>query len=86
MNNKGADQSERMRRLVCPFVVRKPPKAGFLASRPILFQLLDKLSGKKETERGSAFQNRETHCLCERLVRSALILHLRHSFIYIDRQ
>ena len=25
----------RMRRLVCIFVVRKPPKTGFLASRPI---------------------------------------------------
>ena len=25
-----------MRRLVCAFVVRKPPKTGFLASRPIL--------------------------------------------------
>ena len=29
------NQSVRMRRLVCVFVVRKPPKAGFLASRPI---------------------------------------------------
>ena len=37
-NNKGADQSARMRRLVCTFVVRKPPKTGFLASRPILTQ------------------------------------------------
>ena len=26
-----------MRRLVCAFVVRKPPKTGFLASRPILY-------------------------------------------------
>ena len=34
-NNKGADQTAQMRRLVCAFVVRKPPKAGFLASRPI---------------------------------------------------
>ena len=34
-NNKGADQSARMRRLVCAFVVHKPPKIGFLASRPI---------------------------------------------------
>ena len=34
-NDKGADQSARsMRRLVCAFVVRKPPKTGFLASRP----------------------------------------------------
>ena len=33
-NNKGADQSAGMRRLVCAFVVRKPPKTGFLASRP----------------------------------------------------
>ena len=36
-NNKGADQSARMRRLVCVCVVRKPPKTGFLALRPILF-------------------------------------------------
>ena len=35
MNNKGADQSAWMRRLVCAFVVRKLLKTGFLASRPI---------------------------------------------------
>ena len=35
-NSKGADQSARMRRLVCVFVVRKPPKTGFLAPSPIL--------------------------------------------------
>ena len=35
VNNKGADQTARMRRLVCPCVVRKPPKTGFLALRPI---------------------------------------------------
>ena len=34
-NNRGADQTAWMRRLVCTFVVRKPPKTGFLASRPI---------------------------------------------------
>ena len=34
-NNKGADQSARMRRLVCVCVVRKPPKTGFLALRLI---------------------------------------------------
>ena len=33
-NNRGADQTARMRRLVCACVVRKPPKTGFLASRP----------------------------------------------------
>ena len=33
--NKGADQTARMRRLVCSIVVRKPPKTGFLMSRPI---------------------------------------------------
>ena len=33
-NNKGADQTARMRRLVCAFVVRKPPKTDFLALRP----------------------------------------------------
>ena len=31
--NKGADQTARMRRLVCAFVVRKPPKSGFLETR-----------------------------------------------------
>ena len=36
MNNKGADQTARMRRLVCAFVVRTTLKTGFLASRPIL--------------------------------------------------
>ena len=39
MNNKGADQTARMRRLVCDFVVRKPRKTGFLASRLICIQL-----------------------------------------------
>ena len=39
MNNKGDDQTVRMRRLVCPFVVSKPPKTGFLMSRPILMTL-----------------------------------------------
>ena len=33
---KGADQTARMRRLVCACVVHKPPKTGFLGSRPIL--------------------------------------------------
>ena len=33
-NNKGADQTAQMRRLVCACVVPKPPKTGFLASRP----------------------------------------------------
>ena len=28
-NNKGADQTARMPRVVCVFVVRKPPKTGF---------------------------------------------------------
>ena len=35
VNNKGADQTARMRRLVCAYVVRNPPKTGFLATRPI---------------------------------------------------
>ena len=34
-NNKDADQTARMRRLVCAFVVHNPPKTGFLATRPI---------------------------------------------------
>ena len=38
-NNKGADQTARMRRLVCACVVRKPPKTGFLASRPVYLQI-----------------------------------------------
>ena len=33
-NNKGADQTVRMRRLVCACVVRKPLKTDFFASRP----------------------------------------------------
>ena len=35
MNNKDTDQTMRMHRLVCVFVVRKLPKTGFLALRPI---------------------------------------------------
>ena len=34
-NNKGTDQSARMRRLVCAFVVHKPPKTGFFATRRV---------------------------------------------------
>ena len=33
-NNEGADQTAQMRRLVCACVVHKPPKTGFLVSRP----------------------------------------------------
>ena len=33
-NNKVADQTARMCRLVCAFVVRNLPKTGFLTSRP----------------------------------------------------
>ena len=36
-NAKGADQPVWMHMLFCSFVVRKPPKTGFLAPRPILF-------------------------------------------------
>ena len=35
-NNKGDDQTAGKRRLVFAFVVRKPPKTGFLNSRPKL--------------------------------------------------
>ena len=38
-NNKGADQTARMRRLVCAFVVRKPPKTSFLAAGPNVKEL-----------------------------------------------
>ena len=34
-NNKGADQTAPMRRLVCACVICNTPKAGFLASRSI---------------------------------------------------
>ena len=34
-NSKGTDQTARMHRLVCTFVLCKPLKTGFLASRPI---------------------------------------------------
>ena len=37
VNNKGADQSVRMRRLVCVFGVGKPPMTGFLALSPIWY-------------------------------------------------
>ena len=33
-NNKGADQTEQMRRVVYASVVRELPKTGFLTSRP----------------------------------------------------
>ena len=34
-NDKGADQTARMRRLICAFVVRNQEKSGFLVSMPI---------------------------------------------------
>ena len=34
MNDKGADQTVRMRRLVCAFVVGKPLKTGFSLRGP----------------------------------------------------
>ena len=40
MNNKGVDQTARMRRMVCEFVVCKPPKTGFLVLRPKCQSLL----------------------------------------------
>ena len=40
MNYKSADESLRMHRLVCAFVVRKRLKPGFFASRPIFFTLV----------------------------------------------
>ena len=40
MNNKGADHTAQMCRLVCACVVRRPPKTGFLAARPISFHEL----------------------------------------------
>ena len=49
-NDKGADQSARsMRMLVCAFVVRKPPKTGFLAAQgPVdLRKYWDKQCGPK---------------------------------------
>ena len=46
-NNKGADQTARMRRLVCACVVRKPLKTGFLASRPTLIVFLKVFIEKK---------------------------------------
>ena len=39
-NNKGSDQTARMRWLVCTFAVRKPPKTGFLALRLIIMMYL----------------------------------------------
>ena len=40
MNNKSADQTARMRSLVCAFVIRKAPKIGFLALILILLKSL----------------------------------------------
>ena len=39
MNNKGADQTARMHRLVCAFVVLKPLKTGFLAMGPFYSEM-----------------------------------------------
>ena len=45
-NNKGADQTVRMGRLVCAFVVGTAPKTGFLALRPIYKSEHFSLDGK----------------------------------------
>ena len=39
MNNKGADQSARMRRLICAFVVRKWHKTHFRTTWPSLISI-----------------------------------------------
>ena len=44
VNNKGADQSARMRRLVCAFVLPKPWKTGFLTMRPKFKKTMEKTS------------------------------------------
>ena len=49
--NKGAYQSARMRRLVCAFVVRKPPKTGFFVTRPISYRVLFREGRERERER-----------------------------------
>ena len=45
-NNNGADQTALMHRLVCAFVVRKPPKRSFLASKPKFERNKNRLSKK----------------------------------------
>ena len=59
-NNKGADQTARMRRLVCAFVVRKPPKTGFFASRPIYADNLCKHSVGPDLDPNCLNSNRVT--------------------------
>ena len=48
-NNKGADQTAQMRRLVCTCVDCHSPKTGFLTSGPILLET-------------SAFSENNTSC------------------------
>ena len=47
MNNKGVDQTVRMRGLVCVFVVRKPRKSDFLVLRSINIYLYMNTKSKK---------------------------------------
>ena len=56
-NVKGTDQSVWMRRLVCAFVVLKPPKTGFLATRRI-FTLMVVFSAKlKKLKKDKVIEN-----------------------------
>ena len=55
-NNKGADQTAWMRRLVCACVVRKPPKTGFLALRPTC------KSARSDIKR-SVLRVHQSHCV-----------------------
>ena len=59
-NNKGTDQTARMRRLVCACVVRNPPTTGFLAMRPIWFPFCLCIT----TQHVSLLRFRVIYCLC----------------------
>ena len=65
-NNRGADQSAWMRSLVCACVVRKPPKTGFLVSRPIFKVTLSQTLKYGMCTKLSQDQPGYTNCLVKR--------------------
>ena len=80
---KGADQTSRMRRLVCTFVVLKPPKTGFLASRPIF-----NLTNSADTDEMLPYAafHQDLHCLPFNLLQGTRMRQVKDICIHFDRR
>ena len=63
MNNKGADQTARMRRLICAFVVRKRHKTHFRMAWPILLFIDFFIDGIDSTNFN--LHSFKSYCVCD---------------------